>query len=159
MAKARKATKQLAFDLVDVYARRASAQGYALRPEHAGGSVEMEESVPLSGNARSACRHRRREGRHAQRHAHGPPGVRRRRLREDGGGAARRLQGHAGQASRLWCCARPPFWRSSIIPNVQGPLRALRRDRRGAFSRFRTPAAAECRRSKGFAEGKRAMCW
>lgn len=43
MAKARKATKQLAFDLVDVYTRRASTQGYRYR-EDTPWQHEMEES-------------------------------------------------------------------------------------------------------------------
>jgi len=43
MAKARKATKQLAFDLVDVYTRRASTQGYRYK-EDTPWQHEMEES-------------------------------------------------------------------------------------------------------------------
>lgn len=45
MAKARQATKQLAFDLVDVYTRRASTQGYRYR-EDTPWQHEMEESFP-----------------------------------------------------------------------------------------------------------------
>lgn len=45
MAKARKATKQLAFDLVDVYTRRASTQGCRYR-EDTPWQHEMEESFP-----------------------------------------------------------------------------------------------------------------
>ena len=45
MAKARKATKQLAFDLVDLYTRRASTQGYRYR-EDTPWQHEMEESFP-----------------------------------------------------------------------------------------------------------------
>ena len=45
MAKARKATKQLAFDLVDVYTRRASTQGYRYR-EDTPWQHEMEKSFP-----------------------------------------------------------------------------------------------------------------
>lgn len=45
MAKARKAIKQLAFDLVDVYTRRASTQGYRYR-EDTPWQHEMEESFP-----------------------------------------------------------------------------------------------------------------
>jgi transcription-repair coupling factor (superfamily II helicase) len=45
MKKARAATKKLAFDLVDVYARRASAQGYAFGPDTSA-QREMEESFP-----------------------------------------------------------------------------------------------------------------
>ena len=45
MDKARKATKQLAFDLVDVYTRRASTQGYRYK-EDTPWQHEMEESFP-----------------------------------------------------------------------------------------------------------------
>ena len=45
LSKARKATKKLAFDLVDVYARRASAQGHRFGPDTAA-QREMEEAFP-----------------------------------------------------------------------------------------------------------------
>ncbi len=45
LARARKATKKLAFDLVDVYARRASTQGYRFGPDTAA-QREMEEAFP-----------------------------------------------------------------------------------------------------------------
>ena len=45
LQKARKATKKLAFDLVDVYARRASVQGYRFGPDTAA-QREMEAAFP-----------------------------------------------------------------------------------------------------------------
>ena len=45
LAKARRATRQLAFDLVDVYTRRAATQGYRYR-EDTPWQREMEESFP-----------------------------------------------------------------------------------------------------------------
>ena len=45
LSKARKATKKLAFDLVDVYARRASVQGYSFGPDTPA-QREMEEAFP-----------------------------------------------------------------------------------------------------------------
>ncbi len=45
LAKARKATKKLAFDLVDVYARRAATQGYRFSPDTPW-QREMEEAFP-----------------------------------------------------------------------------------------------------------------
>lgn len=45
LAKARKATKKLAFDLVDVYARRAATQGYRFSPDTPW-QREMEASFP-----------------------------------------------------------------------------------------------------------------
>ena len=45
LGKVRKATRKLAFDLVDVYARRASAVGYAFSPDNFA-QLEMEQSFP-----------------------------------------------------------------------------------------------------------------
>ena len=45
LGKARKATKKLAFDLVDVYARRAATQGYRFGPDTPW-QREMEEAFP-----------------------------------------------------------------------------------------------------------------
>lgn len=45
LGKARKATKKLAFDLVDVYARRAATQGYRFSPDTVW-QVEMEQAFP-----------------------------------------------------------------------------------------------------------------
>ena len=58
---ARKATKKLAFDLVDVYARRAATQGYRFSPGHPLAARDGG-GVPLHGDPRPARRHRRREG-------------------------------------------------------------------------------------------------
>ena len=46
MTKARKATKKLAFDLVDVYSRRAAAQGFRFSPDTPW-QHEMEEAFPF----------------------------------------------------------------------------------------------------------------
>ena len=50
MAKARKATKKLAFDLVDVYARRMAATGYRFGPDTPW-QHEMEEAFPYQETA------------------------------------------------------------------------------------------------------------
>ncbi len=47
MAKARKATRKLAFDLVDVYARRAATQGHRFGPDTAA-QREMEDAFPYA---------------------------------------------------------------------------------------------------------------
>ena len=49
-ARPRNATKKLAFDLVDVYARRAATQGYRVRAGHAL-AARNGRGLPLSGNA------------------------------------------------------------------------------------------------------------
>ncbi len=57
--------------------------------------------VPVRRDARSGEGHRDRARRHAERRADGPPDLRRRRLRQDRGGAARDAAGRAGrQAGR-----------------------------------------------------------
>ena len=50
LAKAGRATKKLAFDLVDVYARRASAQGFAFSPDTPW-QIQMEEAFPYQETA------------------------------------------------------------------------------------------------------------
>jgi len=50
LAKARKATKKLAFDLVDVYARRAATQGFRFSPDTPW-QHEMEEAFPYQETA------------------------------------------------------------------------------------------------------------
>ena len=58
---------------------------------------ELEDVVPVRRDARPAEGHRRRQGRHGGRAADGPPGLRRRRLRQDRGGHPGRVQGRAGR--------------------------------------------------------------
>ena len=50
LTKARKATKKLAFDLVDVYTRRAATQGYRYG-EDTLAQREIGGKLPLSGNS------------------------------------------------------------------------------------------------------------
>ena len=62
---------------------------------------EFEETFPFEETPDQAEGDRRRARRHAERPADGPPGLRRRRLRQDRGGAARGAAGGAGrQAGR-----------------------------------------------------------
>ena len=56
--------------------------------------------LPLRGDGRPAERHRRRAGGPGQGHADGPADLRRRRLRQDRGGAARRLRRGHERSSR-----------------------------------------------------------
>ncbi len=55
--KARKAAKKLAFDLVDLYARRAAVTGHAFSARHHLADGDGGD-VPLRGDARPARRHR-----------------------------------------------------------------------------------------------------
>ncbi len=89
--KARKNAKKLAFDLVDLYTRRASARRYRLsaripRADRDGGEL------PLRRDTRPAAAYRRHQGRHGGAQAHGPPAVRRRGFRQDRGCPARGVQ-------------------------------------------------------------------
>ena len=53
--------------------------------------------LPVRRDLRPAAGHRGGEGRHGAAPAHGPPGLRRRRVRQDGGGPAGRVQGGPGR--------------------------------------------------------------
>ena len=57
-------------------------------------------TASVSRKRRTRRRHQRRDRRHDRRQAHGPPGVRRRRLRQDRGGPARGLRARSRTASR-----------------------------------------------------------
>ncbi len=68
--------------------------------------------LPVRGDARPGEGDHRGQGRHGAAPPHGPARVRRRRLRQDGGRAARRIQGgpgrHAGCRARAYDAAREP---------------------------------------------------
>ena len=92
---------------------------------------EMEDALPVRRDARPAHGDRRRQGRHGAAVPDGPPGVRRRRLRQDRGRDPRRVQGDPGrQAGRR---ARPDHAaRHAARQHVRRPLRRLPDPRRGA---------------------------
>ena len=96
----RKAVDDLAEDLLQLYATRAQARGHAYRRRHA---VAGRDGgfVPVRGDDRPAPGDARGQGRHGADPPDGPPGRRRRRLRQDRGRAARGVQGDPGrQAGR-----------------------------------------------------------
>ena len=68
------------------------AQGHAVRARRRAAD-RLRGCLPLPRDARPARGDRRRQGRHGGRAADGPPDLRRRRLRQDRGRAARRAQG------------------------------------------------------------------
>ncbi len=150
LSKARKATKKLAFDLVDVYARRAATQGFRFL---AGYALATRDGgcVPVSGNARPARCHRRREGGHAKRPPDGQAHLRRRGL----------------QAKPRWPCAprsRPRRTAKQVMVLCPTTILAQQhyvnfKERFEPFgvsvevlSRFRTPAQ-QADALKGFADG------
>ena len=84
----------------NLYARRAAREGYAFRFS-AARLRGLRRELRLRGDARPARRDPRRDPGHGVAAADGPPGLRRRRLRQDRGRAARRLRrGHRRQAGR-----------------------------------------------------------
>ena len=95
-ARARAAAGEVAAELVAAVPAPPGGGGARLRPRHAvagrdGVLVRLRrDRGPAEGD-------RRRQGRHGGAAADGPPGLRRRRLRQDRGGRARRLQGGAGR--------------------------------------------------------------
>ena len=98
--KTRQAIKQMAAELLELYARRTVSRRLRLparQPLAAGARVEL----PLRGHARPAEGHRGGEGRHGAAAAHGPAARGRRGLRQDRDRRARGVQGGAGrQAGR-----------------------------------------------------------
>ena len=98
--KARRSAEKIARDLLEIYAARQIAKGFAFPPDKPW-QAEMEASFPYEETERSAPRHRRGQGRHGGAASDGQAGLRRRRIRQDGGRDARGLQsGHGGQAGR-----------------------------------------------------------
>ena len=101
-------------------------------------AARIRALLSLQGNAGPAHRHRRDQGGHGIRAAHGPAHLRRCRLRQDGGGHPRRVQGGDGrQAGRLpradhgaRAAALPEFPRAHV--RLPGPVEML--------SRFRSQA-------------------
>ncbi|MFR5091681.1 MAG: hypothetical protein ACLTDR_06355 [Adlercreutzia equolifaciens] len=85
MNRARKAAKKLAFDLVDVYARRAATQGFRFSPDTPW-QREMEEAFPYTETRDQLAAIA--DVKHDMRIAatDGPSHLRRRRLRQDRGG-------------------------------------------------------------------------
>ena len=150
MNRARKATKKLAFDLVDVYARRAATQGFRFSPDTPW-QREMEEAFPYTETrdqlaAIADVKHDMESPRPI-----GPSHLRRRRLRQDRGGPARRLQGHPGRQAGD----------GALSDHHSGPaaLHLLQGHRFDPFdvtvevlSRFRTPEQQKAA-LEGFAKG------
>ena len=95
-ARARRAAQELAGELLNLYAERKHREGHAFAID-SDWQRDFEAAFPVHGDARPARRDRVRQGRHGGAAADGPPDLRRRRLRQDRGRAARRLQGRAGR--------------------------------------------------------------
>ena len=127
-ARVRKAMKDMADELLKLYAERKTAQGHSFSADNEW-MREFEDAFEFSETEDQETGDRRRQARHGIHPAHGPPALRRRRLRQDGNRHARRLQGHqrqqAGGGAGADHGARLPALR-----NFQAALRALSRHHR-----------------------------
>ena len=83
------AVVDLAAELIDVQARRASQPGIAFPEDDSHWVTEFEAAFPYHGDPRPTFGHRGRETRHGETPADGPPDLRRRRLRQNRGRDAR----------------------------------------------------------------------
>ena len=108
----KKAMRDMAEELLKLYAAAQGPRGPRLQPRHplAGG---VRGRLRVRPHARPADGRRRHQARHGVVHADGPPAVRRRRLRQDRGGHARRLQGGDGRQAGGRSSRRRPSSRSS----------------------------------------------
>ena len=94
--KARKAAKDLAAGLTKLYAERQRRPGFAFSPDSPW-QTEFEEAFPYAETGRPVTGHRRHQEGHGKAPAHGSPPLRRRGLRQDGGGAPGRYEMRPGR--------------------------------------------------------------
>ena len=95
-AKVRAAVTEIAQELVVLYQKRVHTHGHAFAPDTPW-QRELEESFPFEPTPDQAKAIVEVKGRHGAGVAYGPPGVRRRRVRQDRGRHTGRLQGGAGR--------------------------------------------------------------
>ena len=143
--------------------RRGAGRALPPAPGDAGARVRAGHAVaardrggvPVRGDARPAAGDQRGEGRHGAADPDGPPRVRRRRLRQDRGRGARRVQGgagrHAGRRARADDAARQP-----ARADVPRALRQLPGAGRGAVALPHREGAARGRARLRVRRGRRA---
>ena len=99
-SRARKAVREIAAELIKLYAARQATQGHAFGPDTPL-AARARGRLPVHRDPRPAHHGRRGQGRHDAHRADGPAGLRRRRLRQDRDRRPRGLQGRPGrQAGR-----------------------------------------------------------
>ena len=134
----KKAMRDMAEELLKLYAARKAVPGHAFSPD-SHWQQEFEDAFEYELTVGSGDRHHRHQARHGVVDADGPPALRRRRLRQDRGGDARRLQGgdgrQAGGVSRADHRARVPAPEDAAASG--SPASPSRID---MVSRFRTKA-------------------
>ena len=98
--RARKAVREIAAELIKLYAARQATPGYAFGPDTVW-QTELEEAFPYIETPDQLAAVERGQGRHAPADPDGPAHLRRRGLRQDRGRGPGRVQGGAGrQAGR-----------------------------------------------------------
>ena len=107
--------RDVAAELLDLYARRKAQQGLAL-PVNEHDYQAFASAFPFEETEDQAEAIRAGAGGPGQRAADGPHRVRRCRLRQDRGGHARRLRRRAGRQAGGRARARPRCWCSSTWP-------------------------------------------
>ena len=105
-------------------------QGARVRRRHPV-AARARGGVPVRRDARPAADHRRGEGRHGAADPDGPPALRRRRLRQDRGRRARRVQGHPGRQAGRDARADDAA-RQAALRDVQRAVRRIPRAPAGA---------------------------
>ena len=108
---------------MQLYAQRAALPGHAL-PAAGRDVPRVRGDVPVRGDARSGEGDRDRARRHAERRADGSPGLRRRRLRQDRGRAARQPARGAGRQAGGGAGADDGA-RRAALRHVLGALHAI----------------------------------
>ena len=100
-SRVKKAMRDMAEELLKLYAARRAVPGHAFSAD-SHWQQEFEDAFEYELTPDQRTRDRRHQARHGIADADGPPAVRRRRLRQDGSGDARRVQGGDGrQAGRV----------------------------------------------------------
>ena len=138
--RARRAVREIAAELIKLYAARQATQGFAFGPDTPW-QRELGGRVPLPRDARPADHGRRGQGRHAPHGADGPAGLRRRRLRQDRDRGAGGVQGGPGrQAGRRAGADDAP--RAAALLDVRRADGRRSRSPIRALSRFQTDKEA-----------------
>ncbi len=129
-ARVRSAVAEIAQELVVLYQTRVHTAGHAFPPDTPW-QHELEEAFPyeLTPDQRMAIDEVKQDMETAV--ADGPAGLRRRRVRQDRGGDAGRVQGGAGRQAGGGAGADDAAG-AAALPDLQRPLRRLPRARRGA---------------------------
>ena len=144
--KARKAVREIAGELVSLYAKRQASPGHAFGPDTPW-QAEMEDAFGFTETDGPADRHHRGQGRYGEADPDGPGDLRRRRLRQDRDRGARGVQGGAGRQAGRGAGADDAAGRSAPA-DVHRADGRLPGDREGAVAVHRAPPSrARCSRA------------